>query len=159
MSQAPTGSLPPTDDTPVDERPPYGDDGGRWRLALVVGLVALALVVVAYAASRAVRAVWRTLAHERTRGGVIYMYGADEPYAGPMYRVEFFDDQYRQLADLDLRVALPALRGPAADAALDALARECRREVESRDAQRCFRPRLVVLDVDGSTLRTWHGVA
>jgi hypothetical protein len=161
MTRRPTENLPPGADTPVDERPPYGD-GRRWWLygvAIVVGigcavmLGALALTVLFVVA---VALLGHRMARSRRRGGVIFMNGAEGSYAGPVYRVRFFDGYFQQLTDVELSIALPSLYGPHADAALAALAVECQREVNSRDSQRCFRPRIVVVDEFGRTLRAWQ---
>lgn len=164
MSQSPPPAVEPAADTPRVERPPF-DYVSHWAPFLVALGVGLACALLFGAIASAVLlvvaavAVMRRARRQRRREGVIFMNGPDVPYAGPTYRVRFYDGQYEQLTDLDLSVALPALRGPAADAALDALARECAAEVESRDSQRCFRPRVVVVDGLGNPVRAWQVTA
>ena len=125
---------------------------GRRYLGIVLVTVGLIMAITAALAWRAVRRGIRTASHDRE---VHVFPRADQPYNGPEYRVHFFDGTFRQLTDRDLWVALPALHGPPADAVLDQLARELAAEVESRDSQRCFRPRVVVLGTGGRTLREW----
>jgi hypothetical protein len=116
------------------------------------------LIAVALTVALAAALVLRTLRHRaRTaHDREVHMFpNPAQSYAGPQYEVHFYDDQYRQLTDLNIWVGLPVLHGPAADAALDQLARALAAEVDRRDSQRCFRPRLVVLGADGQRLRGW----
>lgn len=161
MSQTPTTGWPVDDDTPqlsvpVHERPPYARPW--WRKPLLVGAV-LALLAACAITALLVRAVWRWVvaAPGSTRPAEKLVVFADpaEPYAGPVYRAEFYDGDYRQLRDVDLRIALPALHGAAADATLDAFARQCAAAVGARDSQRCFQPRLRVFGVSGRCEREW----
>jgi hypothetical protein len=158
MTRPPTESLPPTDDTPVDERPPYAEPS-RWRLVALALVVVLVLAVILYGVARGVRGLCRLVFDRPPREGVIMFTANDQYLVGTTYRCAFYDDTYRQLVDEHIAVTLATLHGPAADATLDRLARECRAEVERRDSQRCFRPRLVVLDVDGRALRSWSVTA
>lgn len=138
-----------TDDTPVHERPPYGRPR-RWRFAVIL-VIAVAVLVVLVALVRRLRRAWRIpVAPE-----VIMFPMPDEPYAGAVYRVEFFDDTHRQLADRRLSVALADPYGPLADRALTRLAVELQAEVERRDAQRCFRPRIDLYDAADRLVRSW----
>lgn len=154
---APVDDDTPYDDTPVDERPPYGEPS-RWPLLLFAALVLAAVVAAAVLAAVTVRAVWRRLFDDPTPGEVFMFPNADTPYDGPCYRVWFYDGEYRQLHDRRLSLPLKSLHGPEADAALDALARHLAAEVEALDGQRCFRPRVLLVDSAGRCLRAWSVV-
>lgn len=149
MSYSPLEAPPVSDDTPVDERPPYGDLP-RWPyVVLIIVVLVLAAVFVARRLGRRAR---RRFAAEPAE--VITMYPSpDQSYAGTWYRIEFYDGDYRQLADEHRAVILASPFGPDADAALDSLARALAAEVEARDGQRCFRPRVVLYGAAGRRIR------
>lgn len=151
---APVPDDTPVDNVPVDELPPY-DEPSRWPVVLVVVVVVVAVVVALMLARTAVRALWHALVGGPPSDGVIMFPAASDPYSGPVYRVWFYDGDHRQLADRRLSAALPQVYGPTADAALDRLARQLAVEVEARDGQRCFHPRVVLFDTAGRTVRSW----
>lgn len=146
-----------TDTPPVDERPPYGAPS-RWPLIVFIGIVVAFLVSAAVVGYYTVRTVCRLIAGTpEQRGEVIMFAEPNQSYAGATYRAEFYDDNYRQLRDRDLLVALPGgLHGAQADAALDSFARQCAAAVDSNGSERCFKPRLVVFGADGRKVREWR---
>lgn len=161
------GGDTPTDDTPLDERPPYGEPGAWFRKIATVALIVAAALVAVYVAFR----VWRsvraraarlvvgvvtvaTVDPSTVRDREVIMIPADVPATGPVWRVHFFDDTYPQLTDRDIAVAL-YLDDPDADRKLAATAELLAAEVERRDGQRCFRPRVVLVDGAGRTVREW----
>ncbi len=140
------------DHTPLDERPPYGEPSSRWRRILVVALVVALLVLAFLAVRRMVRlalAVWAALRYETPsrpeRGTPMVIIPATDSYTGPVYEVRFYDGNYRQLTDTALAVAVD-LTSPALRLQLAALASDLQRRVEARDGQRCFTPRLELVD-------------
>lgn len=151
MPQVPLGPAPLPDDSPppIDERPPYGDVP-RWPLAVLAAVVLAVLVVLAVVVS----AARRLRAAAPVPVGLVMYPDPEQPCSGVRYRAEFYDGTYPQLTDRPLFVVLPALHGPAADAALDRLAWQLAAEVEQRDGQRCFAPRLVVYGAAG-VRRSW----
>jgi hypothetical protein len=161
MTQQYAGTPPPGADTPppVDERPPYGPPS-RWPAVVFIGILAAVLVSAVVVGYYTVRTVWRLVVGSPTTRGEVIMFAApDQPYAGTTYRAEFYDENFRQLDDRELRVALPSLYGPAADAYLDQFARQCAAIVDSTGSQRCFKPRLVVYGADGARVREWRVAA
>lgn len=162
MTYPPITPSPPDSDTPVavDETPPYGEPSPWWRRLLLIGLV-VALVVALFLAIRAMvraaRAVWTALTYETPRpgrGAPMVIVPASEPYAGPLYTVRFYDGNYRQLADLDLVLAAD-LTSPTLRLQLAGLARELQQRVEIRDGQRCFAPRIELLDGADRVVGEW----
>jgi hypothetical protein len=138
----------------TSRRSPH-DEPRRASPALIAAAVIAAVLAVVVAVALIARELRRRATAPRHDREVIMFPVPDQPFMGPQYRVCFFDDQFPQLTDRDLWVALPAVHGPQADAALDRLARELAAEVERRDSQRCFHPRIVVLGTSGRTLREW----
>ncbi len=162
MTQTPPPAAPVDDDTPygppLDERPPYGEPA-RWPVLLIAAVVLAAIVAAVVLAGVAVRAVWRRMFDDPAPPDEVFMFpDADAPYHGPVYRVWFYDGEYRQLHDRRLSLPLRSLHGAEADAALDRLARELAAEVEARDGQRCFHPRVLLVDSAGRCLRSWSVV-
>lgn len=155
---APAGDTPPTSNIPLNERPPYGEPGSGWRRALTVGAV-IALAVLAFLL---VRRAWRwlgalyiALRYDTTpEGGSPMMIAPTTPYAGPIYEVRFYDGLYRQLAEAPLMFGVD-LTSPWARVQLAQLASDLQRRVEVRDGQRCFSPRLELLDAGGRVVGEW----
>lgn len=157
MPHTPPPADAPTDDTPVDERPPYGGGPSRGLVALIIVAVLIAVAIFAVVVFVALLRRVRRAVCRPARSEVIMFAEPDRPYVGRTYRVLFFDDTYPQLTDRRLSVALTEVHGPAADAALDRLARQLQDEVERRDAQRCFRPRVELYD-GVRLVRSWSVV-
>lgn len=156
MSYPPLEAPPVSDDTPVNERPPYGDPP-RWRRALVIAALVIAVVFVAWRLWRwAARLAGPRFVAEPAE--VIMFPVPDQPYAGTRYRVEFYDGDFLQLTDRPLAIVLASPFGPDADAILDALARELAAQVDALDGQRCFRPRVVLYGPTGR-IRMWEVAA
>lgn len=152
---------PDTDDTPTLDELPYADPGRWWRRALVVALV-VALIVLTLLTIRRLwrlgRAFWAALRYETPprpeRGAPMVIVPGTEPYAGPVYEVRFYDGNYRQLTDVDLSLAAD-LASPSLRWQLGALARELQQRVEIRDGQRCFQPRLELVDGADRVVGEW----
>lgn len=158
LPRPPEADTPPDVSPPVDERPPYGEPGGRWRTTLWVGLVVAALFLLVALGRRLWRglaALWLALRFEMpAERGVPVIVPDGRPYAGPVYRVRFFDGLHRQLADEDLSAAID-MHHPWARAQLAELAYELQRRAENRDGQRCWSPRVQLLDGAGKVVGEW----
>lgn len=153
----PAADTPPTD-VPVDEWPPYGDPPNWARRALVAGLVIAFLVLVVFAVRRWGRWLAALLAALRfdappERGAPMVIVPAG-PYAGPQYRIRFYDGNYQQLTDVETTIGLD-LAAPDARCQLAELARALQRRVELRDGQRCWEPRLELVDGGGRVVGEW----
>lgn len=153
----------PALDTPaggvsVDEMPPYGEPRNRWWWVLLAGL-AIVFAVLAFAVLRRLWRRWRrvVLAYrvpDRERDAEMIILPDQESYQGVVYRVRFYDGVYPQLTNVDMDVILD-LRQPAARAQLADVARDLQRRVELRDGQRCWQPRLELLNGAGEVVGEW----
>lgn len=152
-------AIPPqVDDTPpdVDEYPPYGEPF-RWGKAFLIALVVVAAVFAAVVSVKVWRAVLRFLS------------GRPEVFTSPRpasweaipvtvrtYRIRFYDDTFEQLTGTEQYMTIDEMLPP--EVIYQQLARRaegCRQAVERLDSQRCFRPRLVLVDEAGRTVREW----
>lgn len=154
-SQATDDTL--TDDTPLDERPPYGEPGEGPRRALIAALIAVALVVAVVVAMKFWRRVARLVA-----GGVVGLVGEaaatrvprkgmimvlpDPSPSAPVWRVRFYDDDYEQLTNRTEMCVAVHLDDPEIYRKLRWLAENLADQVERSDGARCFRPRVVLVD-------------
>jgi hypothetical protein len=127
----------------------------------VVGAVLVVLAVGVYVAARLVRKVFAWLfldAPAPAMGSPMMIIPSDAGYAGPVYRARFYDGTYEQLTDIDITIGVD-LSLPGAEGRLAAAARQLAAQVEARDSQRCFRPRLVLLNGVGRPVREWSADA
>ncbi len=136
----------------ADEYPPYGEPS-RARFWLIVALVVAALVVAAWAAVTVIRKVFGLLFGGPTLidGGTVIMTPEPTASRGTMYRVEFFDGNYRQLAKQPIEAVIDEAQPIYPQ--LESLAARLKARVLLLDSQRCDHPRVVLYDRAG---RVWR---
>jgi hypothetical protein len=151
----------PRDDTPRGASPVDEFESRDRRFWLGFALLVIAVMVAVWVAVRFWRLVGRLFAAMFSDGAdVTYGPAADVPGAVPStvvrYRLHYFDGTYEQLRDrrmfmmIDESLPQEMIRGQ-----LGRHAAELQRQVELRDSQRSFNPRVELRD-DAGRVAWWY---